>query len=257
MVPVGRRTELLRTLLILGSASSFLTCRPASPAPSPPTTPLRYVELVTGGAQPDAALPLIVGVHGLGDSPRGFAPLLETLPFPARLILPAGPLPSGAGHSWFPVRVRDRDPEALARGIEASLPALAALVQDVAQRRPTVGKPVVTGFSQGGIMSFALIAAYPDRFRGAVPIGGLLPPRLFPSGRAGPPTLVLHGAVDEIVPLEGCQATVLAFERAGYPITLKAYDGVGHQVTSPMQTQLFSALRTLTSTGAEVPKKWN
>jgi phospholipase/carboxylesterase len=241
----------------LGIACAGLACRPASPAQAQATAPLRFVEKVTGGAPPNSALPMIIGIHGLGDNPESFAQLLETLPFPARLIFPAGPLPSGEGHSWFPVRVRDRDPEALAQGIEGALPALVAMVEDLAKRRPTVGKPVVTGFSQGGIMSFALVAAHPDHFAGAVPVGGLLPPRSFPSGRAGPPVLALHGAIDQIVPLSGCQATVAAFERAGYPITLQIFDGVGHQVTPQMQARLFSALGTLTSTAAEAPKKWN
>lgn len=255
MRAVGPRPELRTVALYSSLAALVCGCRPASPAPNPP--PLHYLERVTKGAAPDAALPMIIGVHGLGDSPEGFGRLLETVPFPARLIFPAGPLASGDGRSWFPIRVRDRDPEALARGIEGALPGLSALIEDLVQRRPTVGKPVVTGFSQGGIMSFALVAAHPQRFAGAVPIGGLLPPPSFPSGRGGPWVLALHGAADEVVPLSGCQATVSAFERAGYPIRLKVYDGVGHHVTPEMQAQLFSALRSLTSTSAPEQRPWN
>lgn len=215
------------------------------------------MERVTAGADPSQPLPMIVAIHGLGDSPEGFGALFQDLPFRARIILPAGPLPEGTGHSWFPVRVRDRDPAALAAGIGAALPGLIARIEDLRKERPTTGKVVVTGFSQGGILSFALVSARPDLFAGAMPIGGLLPPQLHPTRAGEPRIFALHGEVDGVVPFAGAKETVAAFVAKGYRAELRGWPEVGHQVTPPMRAALYDGLRSLTSTGAEALRPWN
>src|SRR5688500_16260323 len=92
------------------------------PAPIEPVAKtaatLQYVEIVLGDAEPDAQLPMIVAIHGLGDRPADFAHLFDTFVEPARLILPQGvDATEGGGYSWFPLRARDADIEGLAQGI--------------------------------------------------------------------------------------------------------------------------------------------
>ena len=62
--------------------------KPEPVEPEPETDPsggydaagdLYYMEVVTGGADKDARLPMIVAIHGLGDEPRGFVGLLGGL----------------------------------------------------------------------------------------------------------------------------------------------------------------------------------
>src|SRR3954467_13417991 len=94
---------------------------------------------------------------------------------------------------------------------------------------PTGGKPLVTGFSQGGIMTFALAVTHPEALAAAFPIGGLLSPSLYPSAALSsatlPPVAAFHGASDLAVPTRGARASIAELRRAGYAAELREYAG--------------------------------
>jgi phospholipase/carboxylesterase len=206
---------------------------------------VRYVELLTQNATPDARLPMIVAIHGLGDEPRSFAEVVRDLPVPARVILPRALDPhEGGGYRWFSVRARDDDPEGLARGIDHAANRVAAALRELMDRRPTIGKPIVTGFSQGGMVTFALAVHHPDVVGAAFPVGGLLPPPLLPKtpGAGGPPILALHGNADAAVPYETAQKTIDHLDELGIDAKLRTYEGIGHQITLQMRQDLHELL---------------
>ncbi len=131
-------------------------------APPPPTGELgsttrgeiagvRYLEHMTGGARPDERVPMIVALHPMGGDPADFIQLFRRYRRRARLILPYGH-PSGGMYIWYDSVRDDVAAPLVTREADRIAAALAALVA----ARPTVGKPLVTGFSQGGIMTFAL-----------------------------------------------------------------------------------------------------
>ncbi|MCB9702282.1 MAG: alpha/beta fold hydrolase [Myxococcales bacterium] len=231
---------------------------PAEPAPIEPADQaaavdpgydayagIGYVEVVTGAADPSAPLPMIIAIHGLGDRPESFAGLLRGLRAPARVILPAGLDPSGDGFSWFPIRARSRDIDGLATGIAAASDRLATFVETIARERPTLGKPVVTGFSQGGMLSFALAVRRPDLIAAAYPVGGWLPPPLWPEGQApddAPPIVALHGAADTVVALRPTQDAVARLRELGYRVELREYPEVAHQISPEMRRALWALL---------------
>jgi phospholipase/carboxylesterase len=222
---------------------------------------LRYVEVVLGDAKPDDPLPMIVAIHGLGDDPENFGHLLETFSEPARLILPRGLDPRDAGGwSWFPVRARDPDVAALAAGIDRAGDEIAKGIAVLAAERPTVGKPIVTGFSQGGMISFAIAVDHPDLVSAALPVGGWLPPPLLPDGKApadAPTILAFHGTEDSAVLLEPTLQSVKQLEDRGWVATVKSYEGVGHVITPEIHRDLtdglVDAIRRVTSKAK--PKK--
>lgn len=206
--------------------------------------PLDYVEYVTAGAKPNATLPMVVAVHGLGDRPERFVKLFVDYPAPIRVVAPRGPIAHGRGFSWFPVRLPVRpDDEAMRAGITASARKLAALTRDLAKRRPTTGRPVVTGFSQGGILSFALAVTEPDLFAAAIPVAGTLPPALWPATNARVvPIHALHGDADRVVPLKG--ARLIVQRAAG--AELRVFPGVAHRVPPPVRAALFERVEAAT-----------
>ena len=178
---------------------------PSGSAPTD-TAPLEYIEAITAGADAESALPMIIVVHGLGDRPENFIRVFDAFPVAARIIAPRGPTQRSRGYSWFPVRLPVKaDDAAMTEGIRASAIRLAALAQWLSQRRPTIGKPVITGFSQGGILSFAVALHHPDAIAAAVPVAGALPPALssaapMPPATHRPVIRALHGASDRVVP---------------------------------------------------------
>lgn len=223
---------------------------PAAAANEAPVDPiageLRYVEIVLGGAKPDDRLPMIVAVHGLGDDPRNFGHLFDTFTEPARLILPQGIDPrEGGGWSWFPFRARDPDVDALAASIGTAADKLAASIAVLAKSRNTAGKPILTGFSQGGMLSFAVAVRHPDAVALALPVGGWLPPPLVPGARApkGAPRIVaFHGTDDAAVKFEPTRDAVAALADLGWTAELVRYDGVGHMITPELHRDLFDRI---------------
>ena len=63
--------------------------------------PLPYVEVVTGGAAADAELPLIIALHGRGDTAEDFAPVFRDFPARARVAVLRPPRAWGGGQAWF------------------------------------------------------------------------------------------------------------------------------------------------------------
>lgn len=206
-------------------------------------TPLRYVERVVGARSATIALPLIIALHGRGDRPEHFITLFERLPGAARVIAPAAPLPQGDGYSWFSVRVREGKPEVLDPEVDQAATQVAALIAEILRTRPTRGRPIVTGFSQGGILSFTLASRHPEVVGLAIPIGGWLPPSLLPAdGRGVPPILALHGAQDRVVPYGATRVAVDALRARGVKIDLVTDPEAGHVITPLMAGAFYRAL---------------
>ncbi|MEO5731572.1 MAG: hypothetical protein ABI134_18870, partial [Byssovorax sp.] len=80
-----RRVALLALVLGLPACQREAPSPGAAPGPSaslPASAPtsrsleaagVRYLERVTGGAAPEDALPLVIGIHGYGDRPESYA----------------------------------------------------------------------------------------------------------------------------------------------------------------------------------------
>ncbi len=237
---------------------------PAPAPPAPPTAPaspyaraadMEYLEVIhvprgtppASTPDPDAKLPMLVAIHGLGDSPEGFQDLVADLPVTVRLIVPRGLDPVESGFSWFPLRARSTDVAGLSRGISAAGDRLAALIVELRKTRPTVGLPVVTGFSQGGMLSFELAVHHPELVAFAVPVGGWLPPPLWPSvlppHKPLPKIVALHGEADPAVKFAPTLAAVEHLEKLGWPVTLKRYPEVGHAIPPNVRRELYQQLQ--------------
>lgn len=209
---------------------------------------LDYVERVSGGADPNSPLPMLILIHGLGDRPENFVPVFESLPVKARLIAPRAPTPAGDGGSWYPID----DVGRRSAGIVASALKLAELVEQLARSRPTLGKPVVTGFSQGGVLSFALAAYYSELLFAAVPMAGLLPSDL-PPPQTPPRGFVVrafHGQSDTRVPYKEGVRTVARLKRAKLIASMRGYPGVGHALPDKMREQAKQEITKLLTAAA-------
>ncbi|MFT5683649.1 MAG: phospholipase/carboxylesterase [Myxococcota bacterium] len=213
---------------LLSFACSQLATAPPPPVPQTEIG-LSALELHTG---PSTVSPevVVVAMHGLGDRPEGFVRLFETFSTPARVLLPAGPHPYSDGYSWF---TAGRDDEAaFAADLAEQADAIAAQL---------VGRPVVTGFSQGGMLAFAIAVRHPDRISAAYPVGGALPASLIPDRRrlGGSPRIVaLHGEDDTRVDYAATAAMIPALSAAGFDATLRSYPGVGHTISTQMRADL-------------------
>jgi phospholipase/carboxylesterase len=219
---------------------------PAAAASSASPAEVEFLERVTGGADRDEPLPMVVAIHGRGDRPESFAGVLSSVDFKARVIVPRGLTPLQDGYTWLPAEAPLAG-EVAGQGLLRAADALAATLARLSAERPTRGKPLVTGFSQGGALSFALAVYHPEVVGAAFPLGGWVPLSIRPdASRAGsstPRIAALHGEDDMRVPLGPTREAVAALSALGVKASLQTYPGVGHTVSADMQRDLTRLLR--------------
>ena len=142
---------------------------------------LSYVVVQPREVAPDAELPMVVSIHGRGGEPRAPVGRYLDLDTPVRLILPRGPLRHGSGFAWMPVSAHAGDSAALNESLEERLRELADAMVVWRRRYPTRGLPIVTGFSQGGILSATVAVTHPESVSHAFPVAGWIPTPFAPT----------------------------------------------------------------------------
>lgn len=226
--------------------------RAPPPAPVAPATTLAYVERVTGGASSEERLPMIVAIHGLGDTPEAFVGVFDGLPARARVIAVRGIDAWSGGWSWFHP---DLDPAsaAFARAVELAADRIAASIIEIERTRPTCGRLVITGFSQGGMLSYTLAARHRDLRAAYFPIAGRLPAES--AIEPGPRAIAihgLHGTADPRVPIDAARASIARSSLAGLDARLEEYPGVGHTITDEMRGDLFRFVAEAVRGGCDI-----
>jgi phospholipase/carboxylesterase len=196
---------------------------------------VQYLERIAGGAQSEDRLPLVLILHGRGGRPERYENLVQTMRARARVILPYGE-PTSRGYLWYHPRIRSSDPNVVADSIARAEDRLAGLIAELSKSRPTVGKAVVCGHSQGGVLAYALAVRHPELVGTAVPLAGQLPPPLWPSrwadGRWKPRIAAFHGDQDTTSPVENDRATAAHLRSLGLWVEFNELPGVGHRVSS-------------------------
>ena len=202
-----------------------------------------YLVVHTGNADPAATLPLVLDLHPLGGSPEIGRFMLRATDRPARVILPAGDGWYGIGYSWFDF---DVDSEELVGNVRRASTRLAAFTKLMQAHYPTSGKPIVTGFSQGGSMSYALAQHYPGLFAAAVPVSGAFAETL--PVLATPPNIkvrAFHGGSDEIVLEEWAAFGIDDMRDQGWDVEYTVYPDRGHAIGSEAKDAWSAVLRAL------------
>lgn len=203
-----------------------------------------YLEFITGGASPEERLPMIVGLHSLGSAPETFAGFLLEYPGRARVIMPRGRFRHNGGYSWFEVpKLRGRSRRAIERlapGVEEAAREVAQLIDCLSDDRPTIGTPVIAGFSQGAMVAYALAVHHPNTVSGVIPMGGYLPSALWPArgGTIGAPIYALHGGRDLVVDVDPTRRMIRRLRWLGWNARLRVYGQSPHAVTPRMRRDM-------------------
>jgi phospholipase/carboxylesterase len=209
--------------------------------------PLPYIELVTGGAAADAELPLIIALHGRGDTAEDFAPLFRDFAVPARVAVLRPPHPWGGGQAWFAgARAHVENRPVIAAELLALADRVVATAEAIRAVRPTRGRPIVMGFSQGAMLAWAVAVANPRAISASFPVSGFLFPEMLEKtgvAAAGmPPVVAFHGDADPLVPIEEDRRGVRLLEKRGVRVDLRVYPGQGHTLAPGLRADLFAAM---------------
>lgn len=206
---------------------------------------LRYVLNVPSGKPDDAALPLVIVMHGRGADANDLADLAPMIDDGYRFVFPNAakqfePSPGYTfGWSWFD----GWPPEP--RSIVASRMQLLALIDELVVRYPThAGKLVVAGFSQGGMMAIDVAFRTAQKVAGVVVMSGAIYEAGMPDLRAQKdlPVLLIHGTQDEMIPVINAHRTRHILEENG---VMPEYHELpmGHHVTPESMAVVLEFLR--------------
>jgi phospholipase/carboxylesterase len=217
---------------------------------------LVYYEVCPRGTAEHAELPMVVFFHG-----RGANVELAEMPYlaietPFRFIAIEGPIPLEGGHAWVPMSAAGGESPALLSAVIARADELAILVDELVRRHPTRGKPIVVGFSQGGMMALAIALRHPDLARAAFAASSYLPPSIVPGTRRGPPLRLFHGEDDPVLLVGRTEEAVQLLIERGFDVEFQTYPGVAHEITPAIENDLRHAIeseleRTLETSGSD------
>ncbi len=243
---LSRRQFLFHSCATISTALILKACRQDSsstqasmPSPSQMQSPFS-VEQPSPLFTPSSPTPaqkskgLIVSVHGNGSTPEfmaAFSPLLNLPDY--QFLFPKGlfshPDVPG-GKMWYDLSIQNNKPkiensQRLSESRQWFITWLKSL-------EDTVGIPlsrtILMGFSQGGAMTLDVGLTLP--LAGLVCISGYLhskrPPTL---GKASPPTLIVHGTKDSIIPLDEAHVARDTLSALGVPVKYQEFD-MGHEI---------------------------
>ncbi len=202
---------------------------------------LEYVLVEPPDLPPDAELPMVVYIHGRSDRPRPPRHDVFGLTTPVRLIMPRGPERSGPGYAWAPVSAHNGESPPLLEALDSSASMLSQAIAEWQRRYPTRGRPIVAGFSQGGILALTLAVREPAAYARVIPLAGWLPPSFLPPPAdpyaVNAPIFALHGESDPVLGSQRTAHVIDALDKLGYPAVFESYPA-GHEVTDAMSARL-------------------
>jgi phospholipase/carboxylesterase len=180
-------------------------------------------ELVSAAeAHPDGTRPLMVVLHGLGDSVDGWRWFPEAMNLPwLNYLLVNAPDDYFGGFSWFDLD--NMDP-----GVRRSRKLLSALLDDLTARGFPAEQITLGGFSQGCLMAIDTSLRYPHRLAGIVGISGWIyePDKLlqeFSPVAHVQRLLLTHGTLDPMIPIGKVRPQIPPLQAAGLRIEWREF----------------------------------
>jgi phospholipase/carboxylesterase len=184
-----------------------------------------------------AARQLVVFLHGYGADGNDLIGLgrewAKTLPH-AAFVSPHAPEPCGMapmGRQWFNLTFRDAGE--MVRGVKHAAPAVNAFLDAELKRHNLTPRALgLVGFSQGTMLALGvgLMRNPPPAaivgYSGALATAEALPKD---PGQA-PAILLVHGDMDEVIPLDAMLIAREQLGRAGLPVEWHVSQGIGHGI---------------------------
>lgn len=164
---------------------------------------------------------LMIVMHGLGDSMDGYRWIQEAMQVSwLNYLLVNAPDPYYGGFAWYDLYSN------AGVGIERSRKLLFALIDDLVKKGHQPSDTVISGFSQGCLMSMELALHYPERFAAIVGISGYVHEpentELSPVAK-DQRILMTHGTQDPLIPIEAVRKQVADLQKRGLQIEWREF----------------------------------
>ena len=181
----------------------------------------------------DPTAPLIVAMHGIGSNENDLPPAFTSREGRAAFAFPRSPLPHPPGYAWYRlIRIGVPDPASFEQGLET----LDAWLDELRKRPGMAERPLIlSGFSQGAIMSLSYALRHPEKVSGVMAFSGYVPDFVLealpaPSPDAPKPQVFLTlGRRDALFPFSRLEEAAQALSTRGIHSEVFAHDG-GHEI---------------------------
>lgn len=181
--------------------------------------------------------PLLILLHGVGSNEQDLFGLVPYLDERFTIVSVRAPYTRGPGsYAWFDVQFTPQGLVIDPAQAEASRQMLLRFINEAVQAYQCDPQRVyLMGFSQGAIMSASVALSEPELIAGAVLMSGrILPeikPLIVPTERlAKLPILVVHGVVDNVLPIHYGRASRDLLSELGVQLSYQEYP-IGHNVS--------------------------
>ena len=187
-----------------------------------------------GGTPP----PLLLLLHGVGSNEEDLFTLAPYLDQRFLVVSARAPVALDyGGYGWFRIDFTPRGMAADVEQAKRSLGMLPDFVNGLVELYGADARRVyLAGFSQGAMMSLALLLTRPEKLAGVVAMSGRLPVQALerePDREAlnGKPVLVTHGLYDPVLPVEQGRAAREYLEALPVELTYREYP-LAHEVSA-------------------------
>jgi len=194
----------------------------------------QYLIILPDDYDPQRSYPLVILLHGYGQSPEQFAKVASYIGTGDFIYaIPEGPYAAldGEGRAFSHLR-ESADFREDTRSAIRTADWIVRVADDVKRHYPVAGERFwLAGFSQGGAMAHAMAAFHPQRVAGYMAHGGYLIPDLIQPDQfaaekaAGVQVLVTHGEDDIAVGLEEGIHSVNVLKHAGLDVRFETVKG--------------------------------
>ncbi|MFL6337108.1 MAG: alpha/beta hydrolase [Pyrinomonadaceae bacterium] len=181
--------------------------------------------------------PLLLLLHGVGSNEEdlfSLAPYLD-----GRFLVVSARAPIAleyGGYGWFRIEITPRGMAADVGQAKQSLALLPGFIDGLVETYGADERRVyLAGFSQGAMMSLALLLTRPGKVGGVVAMSGRLPVQVTEREPdrgllKGKPVLITHGLYDPLLPVEEGRAARDYFQELSVELTYREYP-MAHEVS--------------------------
>lgn len=207
------------------------------PSISVPTNDVTFSYIVkhTEGSGNSDLLPMLVALHGNGDTTENFyETALDEFGVPVRIILLEGPITMGTGNAW------PWTPDDFKQYGDAVNEAIELLTDEYPTRR----KPILLGFSGGGMMAYYQAVKHGRSYSYIFPVSGNLSNDLLGDDSSDPGAKVYayHGKSDNVLSVGGGRNAAEILSSKGIDVSLTEFDGGHLGIFKSMKTDITNAV---------------
>jgi len=190
---------------------------------------MHQYNIVERGLPVDKASKALIMLHGRGSNAADMLNLAKVLD-DGRFYIAA---PEATNHVWYPYSFMAED-KSNEPWLQSAVETIKRLIDETSHHIPK-NQIYLMGFSQGACLSLEVSSRYAEKYGGIAAFsGGLIGKKInkdkYHGDFEGTKVFIGNSDIDPYIPLERCVESKEIMNGLGANMTLKVYEGMGHNV---------------------------